>query len=141
MNVSVSGNAKTGSSQPQAMGLANTGTTGKKRKSEPQVSVSTLTQDAEEVPLPPKKKTKASVEPSQQSATTTATERNSHDAPSKTQRMDNSAKKRHTGDESNDASVDDNLAHPAKKAKVGKMAALTREPQALRRSGKIILSF
>jgi hypothetical protein len=80
---------------------------------------------------------KASVEPSQPSATTTATERN-HGAPSKTKRTDNNAKKRPTGDESDDASVNANLAHPAKKAKVNKLAALTGQP--IRRSGKIILN-
>lgn len=143
------------------MDHANTETTGKKRKSEPQVDVltqdaeqaplppkkktkasvepSTPTQDAEQGPLPSKKKTKASVEPSQPSATTTAMERNNRGAPSKTKGMDNSAKKRPTGDESDDASVDANLAHPAKKAKVDKLAASTRVP--IRRSGKIILNF
>jgi hypothetical protein len=121
------------------MGLANTGTTDKKRKSEPQVGVSTPTQDAEQAPPPPKKKMKASVEPSQPSATTTATERNNHGAPLKTKRMDNSAKKRPTSDESDDASINANLAHPAKKAKVDKLAALARMP--IRRSGKISLNF
>ena len=72
-NVSVSGNAKTDSSQTRANDLANTLTTGKKRASK---RVSTPTQDAEQTPLPPKKKMKASAEPSQPSATTTAMERN-----------------------------------------------------------------
>ena len=143
MNVSISSShdAKTSSSQPQAMpvGLANTGTTGKKRKSEPQVGASTPTQNAEQAPPPPKKKMKASVKPSQPSgpATVTAMERN-HGAPSKTKGMD-SAKKHPTGDESDHASVGANPAHPAKKAKVDKSAALTRVP--IRRSGKIILNF
>jgi len=93
-------------------------------------------QEAEQAPPPPKKKKKASVEPSQSSSTTTATERN-HSAPSKTKRMemDNGAKKRPTSYESDDASVSANLAHPAKKAKVDELAALTRVP--IRRSGKI----
>lgn len=121
------------------MGLANTGTTGKKRKNDPQVGVSTQTQHAEQAQPPPKKKIRATVEPSQPSVTTTATERNNHGAPSKTKRMDNSAKKRPTGDESDDASVNANRAHPAKKAKVDKPAALTRAP--IRRSGKTIMNF
>jgi len=49
--------------------------------------------------------------------------------------MDNGAKKRPTSYESDDASVSANLAHPAKKAKVDELAALTRVP--IRRSGKI----
>jgi hypothetical protein len=93
---------------------------------------------AEQTPLPPKKKMKTSVKPSQPSATTTAVERNNRGAPSNTKRMDNGAKKRPTGDES-DASVDANPAHPAKKAKVDKPVALTKAP--IRRSGKIILNF
>ena len=120
------------------MDLTNTGNVGKKRKSEPQVGVSTPTQDADKAPPPPKKKMKASVEPSQPSASIAATERN-HGALSKTKRMDNSAKKRPTGDESDDASVSANLGHPAKKAKVDKLEALTRVP--IRCSGKIILNF
>ena len=96
--------------------------TGKKRKSEPQVGISTPTQDAKQIPLPPKKKIKASVKPSQPYSTTTAMERNNHGVPS------NGAKKRLTADESDDASV---KAHPAKKAKVNKLC----------RSGKIILNF
>jgi hypothetical protein len=78
---------------------------------------------------------KASVEPSKPSATTAVTERNklNHGASSKTKRID-SAKKRPTGDESDDASVIANLAHPAKKSKVDKPADLTRAP--IRRSGK-----
>ena len=145
-NVSVSGNATTSSSQPQAMGLANAGTTqaGKKRKSEPQED-STPTQNVEQALLPPKKKIKASIEPSppppkkkmkasietsKPSATTTATARN-HDAPSKTKVLEKSAKKRPTSDESDDASVNANLAHPVKKAKVDKQTAAP-----IRRSGK-----
>ena len=62
MNASVSGNAKTSSSQPRAMGLAETEITGNKRKSEPQIDVSTPTQEDEQAPPPPKKKKKASVE-------------------------------------------------------------------------------
>ena len=116
------------------MGLAETEITGNKRKSEPQIDVSTPTQEAEQVPPPPKKKKKASVEPSQPSATTTAMERN-HGALSKTKVMDSSAKRRPAGDESEDASISANLAHPAKRAKVDKVAALTRVP--IRRSGKI----
>lgn len=131
-NVSVSGNAKTDSSQTRANDLANTLTTGKKRASK---RVSTPTQDAEQTPLPPKKKMKASVEPSQPSATTTAMERN-HGAPSKSKRTDNSAKKRPAGDESNDASISAHLAHPTKKNKVDKQEALP-----IRRSGKTILNF
>jgi hypothetical protein len=118
------------------MGLINTGATGKKRNSEPQVGISTSTQDAEQTPLPPKKKMKTGVKLSQPfaAATATATERN-HGALSKTKKIDNSAKKRPTGDESEDASVTANLARPMKKTKVDKQAALTREP--IRRSGKI----
>jgi hypothetical protein len=147
LDVPVSGNTKTSSSQLRATGLANTETSGKKRKSgEPRVgaSVSTLAQDAEqpEALPPPKKKMKASVEPSKPSArtaTTAVTERN-HGASesSKTKKMD-SAKKRPTGDESDDASVIANLAHPAKKSKVDKPADLTRAP--IRRSGKSNLNF
>ena len=85
---------------------------------------------------------KASVEPSKPSATTAVTERNklNHGASSKTKRMD-SAKKRptSTSDESDDASVIANLAHPAKKSKVDKPADLTRAP--IRRSGKTNLYF
>jgi hypothetical protein len=51
--------------------------------------------------------------------------------------MDNGAKKRPTSYVSDDASVSANLAHPAKKAKVDEVAAVTRVP--IRRSGKIIL--
>jgi hypothetical protein len=51
--------------------------------------------------------------------------------------MDNGARKRHTSYESDNASVSANLTHPAKKAKVDELAALTRVP--IRRSGKIIL--
>jgi hypothetical protein len=105
-----------------AMERNNVSVTGKKRKSEPQVGVSTPTQDAKQTPPPPKKKIKASVAPSQPYSTTTAMERNKHGAPS------HNAKKRPTADESDDASVN---AHPVKKAKVEK----------LRRSGKIILNF
>jgi hypothetical protein len=122
------------------MGLANTETISKKRKSGPQVGVSTLiqdAQDAEHAPPPPKKKVKASVEPSQPSTTTAARKRNNRGASSKTKRMDISAKKRPTGDESDDASVNANLAHPAKKAKVDEPEVLTRVP--IRRSGKINL--
>jgi hypothetical protein len=103
------------------MGLASTGTvtTSKKRKSEPQAGVTTPAQDADsEQALPPrKKKIKASVEqlkPSQPTAKTAAKEK-----------MDNNAKKRPTGDESDDASVP---AHPAKKTKINKTP--------LRRSGE-----
>jgi hypothetical protein len=129
-NVSISGNAKTNFSQPRATGLADTGTTGKKRKNEPQVGVSTPIQEAEQAPPPPKKKKKASVEPPQPSAT----ERNHK---SKRMELDNGAKKRpSTSYESDDASVSANLAHPAKKAKVDELAALTRVP--IRRSGKIV---
>jgi len=135
MNVSVSGNAKTSSNQHLAMGLVNTGTIGKKRKNKPQVDVSTPAQDAEQAPPPPKK---ASVEPSRPSATTTTMERN-HGAPSKTKRMDNGAKKHPTNDDSDDASVSANLVHPAKKAKVEKLAAPNRVP--IHRSGKIFLNF
>lgn len=132
-NVSVSGNAKT-----IATGLANTGTS-EKRKIEPQ-GVSTPIQEAEQAPPPPKKKKKASVETPQPSATTAATERN-HSAPSKTKgmEMDNGAKKRPTSYESDNASASANLAHPAKKAKVDEPAALTGVP--IRRSGKIIYNF
>ena len=48
--------------------------------------------------------------------------------------MDKGAKKRPTSDESDDASANASLAHPAKKAKVNKPTALTRVP--IRRSGK-----
>jgi hypothetical protein len=144
-NNSVSGNTKTNSSQPQSMGLANAGTAGKKRKSEPQAGhgANTPTHDEEQAPPPPKKKTKTSdaavaVKPSQPSGTTTDTERN-HSAPSKTKGMNKSAKKRPTVDESNDTSVDANLAHPAKKAKVDHLGASTAPP--IRRSGKITLNF
>jgi hypothetical protein len=101
------------------MGLANAGNTGRKRKSKPQV--------AEQAPPPPKKKMKAGVDPSQPSATTTATKRNrdSHGAPSKTTSMDHSAKRRPT----DDATV--NAGHPAKKAKV----------IPIRRTGKIVSEF
>ena len=133
-NVSVSGNAKTSFSQPRATGLADTGTTGKKRKIEPQVGVSTPIQEAEQAPPPPKKKKKASVEPPKPSATTTATEMNHK---SKRMELDNGAKKRPTSYGSDDASVSAGLTHPAKKAKVDEQAALTRVP--IRRSGKIIL--
>lgn len=140
-NVSVSGNAKTSSSQPRDMlvGLANTGATGKKRKSEPQVSISTPTRDTvQALLLPPKKKMKASIEPSQPSSTTTVTER-IHGALSKTKKVDNGAKKRPTHDESDDVPASTNLTHPAKKSKVEKPAAITRVP--IRRSGKIFLIF
>jgi hypothetical protein len=118
-NLSVSGNKKTSTSHPQATGLANTGTTGRKRKSEPQVT--------EQAPPPPKKKMKASVDPSQPSATATATKRNrdNHAAPSKMKSMDNSGKRRPY----DDATV--NTAHPAKKAKVAP----------IRRTGKIVSDF
>jgi hypothetical protein len=53
--------------------------------------------------------------------------------------MNKSAKKRPTVDESNDTSVDANLAHPAKKAKVDHLGASTAPP--IRRSGKITLNF
>jgi hypothetical protein len=143
-NVSVSCNVKTTSSQP--MGLTNTG---KKRKSEPQleVRVSTVnptpTQDDEEAPpLPKKKRTKTSVdtvESSQPSATTTTTmERNNHGALSNVKRMDNSSKKR-PGDDTFVNANPVTPAHPAKKAKVDKVAALNRTP--LRRSGKITWVF
>lgn len=123
------------------MGLTNTGDIGKKRKSEPQilpVGDSTPTQDAEQAsaPPPPKKKKKASVESSQ--PVTTTMKRN-HGAPSKTKGISNSAKKRPTVDEYDEPSVTANLAHPAKKAKVEKGAALNRVP--IRRSGKIFLTF
>jgi hypothetical protein len=137
----VSGNEKTSSSQPRAVGLTNTGTTGKKRKSEPQVGVSTPTQDAEQAPPPPKKKKKASVveqiEPSQPTAMTTAMDRNNHDAPLNKKRMNNGGKKCPTGDESDDASesVNANPAHPAKKTKV--TGNNLKAP--IRRTGKIIL--
>ena len=120
------------------MGLTNTETSGKKRKSEPQIGVSTPIQDAEQAPPLPKKKMKASIKSSQPSAATTASERN-HDAQSKTKRINNSAKKCPTGDESDGASVSANLAHPAKKAKVDELTALTRVQ--IRRSGKTILNF
>ena len=134
---SVSGNAKLGSSQPQAMGLTTGSTAGKKHKSKPQVGVSTPTQDSEQDPLlPPKKKMKASVETFQPSATTTAKERNNHGTLSNMKRMDNHAKKCPTSDESDDASINANPAYPAKKAKVDKPAALTKAPS-IRRTGKI----
>jgi hypothetical protein len=142
LNVPVSGNTKTSSSQLRATGLTNTETIGKKRKSEPQVDVSTPAQDAEQpeaLPPPPKKKMKASrVEHS----TTAVTERNNcdlnHNASSKIKGTD-SAKKRPTGDEFDDASVIANLAHPAKKSKVNKLAVVTRGP--IHRSGKTNLNF
>jgi len=98
------------------------------------VGVSTPIQEAEQAPPPPKKKKRASVEAPKPSATTTATD--SHSAPSKTERMEmnSGAKKRR---ESDDASVSANLAHPAKKAKVNELAALTKVP--IRRSGKFFL--
>ena len=98
------------------------------------MGVSTPIQEDEQAPPPPKKKKKGSVEAPKPSATTTATE--SHSAPSKTERMEmnSGAKKRR---ESDDASVSANLAHPAKKAKVDELAALTKVP--IRRSGKIFL--
>ena len=145
-NGSVSGNTKTGSSQLRATGLANTETTGKKRKSEPQVGASTPAKDAKqpasEAPPPPKKKMKTSIEPSKPSATAAITDsiNLNHSASSKTKRMD-SAKKRPTGDEFDDASDIANLAHPAKKSKVDKKkpAVVTRAP--IRRSGKTDLNF
>ena len=119
------------------MGLASTGATGKKHKSEPQ-DVSTPTQDAVQAPLPPKKKKKASVESAvKPSATTTATEKDHHAAPSKTKKMNNgpSARKRTTHDESGDVSITADQVHPVKKAKVVKPAGVTSVP--IRRSGKI----
>jgi hypothetical protein len=144
-NISVSGNTKTSSSQLRAMGLANTETTSKKRKSEPQVGVSTLAKDAKqlanEAPPPPKKKMKASVEPSKSSATAAVTESNNLNQSASSKTRMNSAKKRPTGDEFDDASDIANLAHPAKKSKVDKKkpAVVTRAP--IRRSGKTNLNF
>ena len=141
MNVSASSNAKTASSQP--IRLTNTGS--KKRKSEPQleVGVSTVnptpTQDDEAPPLPKKKKTKTTshvdaVESSRPSPLTTTTmESNNHGALSNVKRMDNSSKKR-SGDDTFVNANPVTPAHPAKKAKVDKAAALNRTP--LRRSGK-----
>jgi hypothetical protein len=129
------------------MGITNTSTTGKKCKNEPQGGVSPPTQDAtedaEQALPPPKKKMKASDESFQRSATTTATERNQNapsTTPSKVKKMNNiSAKKRPTSYESNDAPARVNLAHPAKKAKVDKQAALPKVP--IHRTGEFILNF
>ena len=120
------------------MGLVNTGTAGKKRKSEPQVGVSTPTQDAEQTLPPLKKKMKANIErlePSQPTAMTTVTamERNNQGVLSNKKRMNNGAKKHPTGVESDEASDNANPAFPAKKTKVN--------PPPIRRTGKIILMF
>jgi hypothetical protein len=144
--VSVSVNAKMSSTQ--AIGPANTRITGKKHKSEPvpQLGALTPTQDAEQAPAPPpKKKMKASVEPSQPSSTTTATERN-HGILSKTKKTDDhSATKCPIHDEfdSDGVSVGANPAHPAKKAKVNKFSALTGlgVPVPIHCSGKIFPIF
>ena len=118
--VSVSGNAKT-----QAMGPANTRITGKKRKSEPepQVDASTPTEDAEQAPAappPPKKKKKSSgIELS----------------------LGSTNLKRPIREEFDEVSVSPSLAHPAKKAKVDKLATLIGPgvPVPIRRSGKSFL--
>jgi hypothetical protein len=125
------------------MGLTNTG---KKRKSESQVEGGstanpnpTPTQDDVEAPLLPKKKKTCTnrVDNVEYSPSTThAIGRNSHGAPSNMKKMERSSKKRPT----DEIFVNANLATPAhlaKKAKVDKVAALNRAPQALRRSGKI----
>ena len=72
--LSVPDNKKKSSSRPQATHLANTGTTGGKRKSEPQVT--------EQAPPPPKKKMKVTFNPSYPSATTAAMKHDSYGAPS-----------------------------------------------------------
>ena len=105
--------------------VANAGTTGEKRKIEllqVEAGVSTPTQDDEQgPPLPKKKKTKSSVEPSQSSASTATMERNKHSAPLNTKKMNN-------GDETFINANPVTPARPAKKAKIP-----------IRRSGKIIL--
>jgi len=142
--VPVPGNANTSASRPpsRATSLANTQTTGEKRKGEPQILGSSIpTEDTDQASLPPKKKMKATVERSQpsESSMTTAIDRNARSAPSNvnTKRIDNASKKRTTADGSDDASVKVNPAHPSKKAKVNKQTALTKPP--IRRTGEIIL--
>ena len=111
--------------------VANAGTTGEKRKIEllqVEAGVSTPTQDDEQgPPLPKKKKTMSSVEPSQSSASTATMERNKHSAPLNTKKMNNGSKKR-PGDETFINANPVTPARPAKKAKIP-----------IRRSGKIIL--
>ena len=124
----VSGNEKTTSSSQS--GLEKTA--GKKRKNEPQVSITSSTQDAEQAPSPPKKKRmKATIEPSQPSATT---ERDNNNAQLDMGRMKNSAKKHPVDNAANPVTP----VRPAKRAKVDKPAALTNLKAPIRRTGKII---
>ena len=119
-NLSVPDNKKKSSSHPQATRLANTGTTGGKRKSEPQVT--------EQAPPPPKKKMKVTVDLSHPSATTAATKHDSYGAPSD---CDNHGALSNTTSVKKRRRTDDNAAHSAKKTKA----------IPIQRTGKIISQF
>ena len=128
-NLSVPDNKKKSSSRPQATRLANTGTTGGKRKSEPQVT--------EQAPPPPKKKMKVTVDLSHPSATTAATKHDSYGAPSNCNNHGAPSDCDNHGALSNTTSVkkrrrtDDDAAHSAKKTKA----------VPIQRTGKIISQF
>ena len=115
LNLSIPDNKKKSSSRPQATHLTNTGTTGGKRKSEPQVT--------KQAPPPPKKKMKVTINPSHPSVTTTAMKhdsygaplnRNNHGAPSD---CDNYGALSNTTSVKKRCHTDDDAAHSAKKTK------------------------
>ena len=126
----VVGNTVPANAAVPKMGSTNTGTTGKKRKGETQVGIPILAP-------PPRKRTRATVEPSHLSATRT------HGAPSNTKAMDTVASKgarKRLGDEisiNTDQSNPETPARPLKKVKTNKPVALTKAP--IRRTGKIII--